>query len=394
MRELLLKKRSNKKIYILDCDYLYETSKIPNYKAMKLSSYHKQQGDSVTLITEEYHLTGSHDILYFIRELRHTPFPPGIFLEDERTILMGKEFEFYGDAKELPDVAAAVRPDYNLYPEVEDNLYTRISYVQFLNKTTWLLNKQPWERSRSRGVLVVDDTLWDAPDHVIIQSLEELRYKLNIGFLHPIKIKKLLNPQVLEAFLQLKLAKFIKIVYNNNIGEDLESIKKIIDIMKTIKEKFSYLNIGSIPVKIITTNHWDDKQNILYDFERCLKVMNYAQLQKVRINFRYPRIRLASPSWTYFQFFKVWSNHYHTYSYIEALLITAVRYNKVNYDKILQDPSYWHTPKITQAVHLVARYPDLIKQYGFSGWGGTISRTSELIDYHYVKEKAIENNIF
>lgn len=389
-----MKQKLSKKIYILDCEFLYKTSEIPNYKAMKLSSYHTQIGDEVTFITKEYHLTGKHDVLYLIRELRNTPFPPGDILDDKRTVLIGKEFAMFEEVQEIPLEAAVCRPDYGVYDCKDGSLYANSSLVQFFNGSIFLKNKQDWRRSDNKNTIVVDDNLWDAPAPVVATCLRELIEEPNIIFQHPVKLKKLIDKEVLEVFIQLKLAKFYKLRYNNNVGEDYDSVIKIIDGMSILKKHFIYMNINSIPIKIITKDHWALKENIYYDFERCLKIMTYAQLNRVRINFRYPRMRLSSPSWFYFEFFKTWSNHFHTLSYIEALMFGATKFYHKSYADILSNDLLWNTAKVKQTVHLLARYPSLIKEYGFVGWGGVISTTSNKIDYNYVKEKAIENSIF
>lgn len=361
---------------------------------MKLYSYHSQVGDDVVFITEEYQLTGKHDKLYLLRELRHTPIPTGDILDDYRTVLIGKEFEMFEDATDIDNKVAICRPDYSLYHYDEPSMYDRASFVQFFNQNSLLKNIQDWHRSDSRYTVVVDRNFWDASPQIIVGCLNTLIGEGNVVFMYPIKIKKLMNDDVFEAFCQLKLAKKCKIEYNNNIGDDYNSIVAIIDMMKKLKRNFIYLNISSIPVKIITTDHWAKKSNIYYDFERCLKIMTYAQKQRIRINFRYPKMRLSSPSWHYFEFFKTWSNHYHTLPYIEALLKGSTNFYKISYAAILNNQLVWTTAKIKQAVHLIARYTDLMKEYGFSGWGGVYSTTADLIDYHYVKEKAVENSLF
>jgi hypothetical protein len=360
---------------------------------MKLFSYHSQIGNHPQFISEEFHLSGNHDVLYLIRELRHTPFPPGDLVDDKRTILMGKEFELFDDVEDIPIEAAVCRPDYSIYQYEGNNPYSRASFVQFFQDGKRLKNVQDWHRANSRSTLIIDTNFWDASPQAIVECLKSLEGEINVVFLHPIKLKKLMNEEVLEAFFLLKLAKFYKIRYNNNIGEDFDSVSAAILLLEKIKNRFVYLNISSIPVKIITKDHWIDKQNIMYDFERCLKIMTLAQKHRVRINFKYPKLRLASPSWAFFEFFKTWSNHYHTLSYIEALLKGSTDFFKISYADLLNQPKLWTTAKIKQAVHLIGNYPELMRSYGFTGWGGVYSSTAERIKFAYVKEKAFEDNL-
>ena len=390
-----MKRKLSKKIYILDCDYFYETSKVPNYKAMKISSYHKQRGDNVTFITEEYMLTNNYHILYLIREYRHTPIPSGIFLDDIRTRLLGKEFELFEEVFEMDDLMAMSRPDYKIYNFPEDEkFYSRASFVQFFNGKKYLKNRQSWQKVDGLYNFVVDEQFWYAPDDIILKCLKELKRERNIIFMKPIRLKRLLDDKIFNAFVQLKLAKSAKILYNNNIGEDFESVKLAIKVIKKLKNYHPYLNVGSIPVKIITKDHWIDSKNIFDDFVRCLQIMHYAQQEEIRINMKYPRLRLASPSWFYLEFFKTWSNHYHRFSYLEALLITAVQFTDKGMQTILMNPKYWRTAKIKQAVHLLSHYPELMMKYGFDGWSGKVHQAKFNIDLDYIKEKAIEHIIF
>ena len=387
------KSLKQKRIFLLDCEYFYKTSLIPNYKVMKLSSYHKQLGDLVVLISAESQLTNDFDIMYLIRELRNTPFPSGDYLDDYRTVLIGKQFEMFEEVQELQTDAAMCRPDYTIYTYQKQSIYTKSNYVQFFNGNVRLKNSQDWHRFDSKGTIIVDPNFWDFPASVVTECLKSIRYENNIIFLNPIKLKKLTDLEVLESFSKLKLAKSAKMRYYNNIGEDYNSAVTIIDVMANLKSKVPYLNINSIPFKIVTTDHWSSKENIYNDFERCLKIMAYAQTKKVRINLKYPNMRLSSPSWYIFEFFKTWSNHLNTYSYVDAILKGAQDHYHQSYYVILNDEKYWRTAKIKQIIHLLVNYPELIDNYGFIGWGGITSTSKDKINYGYVREKAIENHI-
>ena len=388
-----MKQNLNKKIYIVDCDYLYGTSVIPNYKAMKLYSYYDQLGHRVMLIRHEYELTNTHDMLFLIRELRHTPFPPGDLLDDRRTILIGKEFEIFDDVQTISDEVAVCRPDYSIYQYEKPNRLTHYSFVQFYNNNKKLKNVQDWHKANSKGTVVVDENFWDFPDAAVLECLEKLRSEHSIVFLSPIKLKKLLNEEILNALLKLKLAKAIKIVYNNNIGEDYSSAVKAIDLIAKLRKRYSYIQFSPINFKIITKDHWASSDNRLYDFERCLKIMVYSQKKRIRINFKYPKMRLASPAWTYFEFFKTWSNHHHLLCYIEALTLRSRQHYDTGYAAILNNSLRWNTSKTKMAVYLLAKLPDLMMEYGFVGWNGMISSSRDQIDFNYVKEKAIEDHI-
>lgn len=102
----------NKKILLIDVD-----SKLPNLVLMKLSTYHKICGDNVS-----FYNTDSPDIIY-----------ASIVFSKNRLLANGLKF-FYPDAEiviggsgyslnsRLPDKIESLKPDYDLYPEIDYSL--------------------------------------------------------------------------------------------------------------------------------------------------------------------------------------------------------------------------------------------------------------------------------
>ncbi|MFW6029021.1 MAG: hypothetical protein ACOCRO_02075 [Halanaerobiales bacterium] len=76
-------------------DWYYSYSHIPNHKAMKISSYHKQNDDYINFVENKQDLQFAYDIMYIIRERKHTPFPPGRYVDKEDVKMIGEEFIFY-----------------------------------------------------------------------------------------------------------------------------------------------------------------------------------------------------------------------------------------------------------------------------------------------------------
>lgn len=84
-----------KKVSIWDMDFYYKKSFTPNPIAMKLSSFHKQKGDLINFITEDYHINMSYDLYYIIKEKTSTPKPPGKLLDDKRVKLIGRPLRYF-----------------------------------------------------------------------------------------------------------------------------------------------------------------------------------------------------------------------------------------------------------------------------------------------------------
>ncbi len=101
-----------KKILLIDID-----SKLPNLALMKLSTHHKAQGDDVN-----FNNTDSPDVIY-----------ASIIFSKNKTLANSLRF-FYPDSKiiigrsgynlqnKLPDKIESLKPDYDLYPEIDYSL--------------------------------------------------------------------------------------------------------------------------------------------------------------------------------------------------------------------------------------------------------------------------------
>lgn len=103
------------KIGIIDADIIGKKKhRFPNLASMKLSSYHKSNGDNVTLLTS-YNNIENYDLVYVSKVFTDTPV-------DERTLSLpnvkyGGTGFFYDRAEPLPYEIEHTMPDYNLYDE-------------------------------------------------------------------------------------------------------------------------------------------------------------------------------------------------------------------------------------------------------------------------------------
>jgi len=103
------------RITIWDMDWFHKQSFVPNYKAQKISSFHKQKGDIINFVEESEHLTFEYDLLYIIREKKATPLPARKYIDKQNVKLIGAEFDFYDNHWDLSPEMKMVRPDYMLY---------------------------------------------------------------------------------------------------------------------------------------------------------------------------------------------------------------------------------------------------------------------------------------
>ena len=146
------------RVTIWDMDFFEGKSFYPNPVAMKISSFHKQQGHLINFVEEKYHLTLSFDVMYIIKEKRQTSKPSSKYLNDKRVKLIGKSFRFFDNYWEIPPVISAVRPDYLLYPEREKDAYYNANIAQFYHNGMLLNKKQSFQNTKKfhKKTLVID----------------------------------------------------------------------------------------------------------------------------------------------------------------------------------------------------------------------------------------------
>lgn len=84
----------------------------PNYALMKLSAYHKSQGDSVEWADP---LFGEYDIVYKSKVFTFTPDDNNIY--NTKVTIMGGTG--YTVTNKLPDNIDRLQPDYSAYPQID-----------------------------------------------------------------------------------------------------------------------------------------------------------------------------------------------------------------------------------------------------------------------------------
>ena len=101
------------KIGLIDVD----SHRWPNLCLMKLSAYHKAQGDAV----EWWRPEGRYDLAYKSRVFTDTYSKDTISVTNADRLICGGTG--YGPGPDLPDAVEHTRPDYGLYPQFPDTAY-------------------------------------------------------------------------------------------------------------------------------------------------------------------------------------------------------------------------------------------------------------------------------
>lgn len=190
-------------------DFYYKKTFVPNPVAMKVSSFHKQQGHIVNFVENEFEINLSFDLYYIFRELEKTPRAPGHLVDNKNSRLIGRPMRFFDNYWEPNEIIAAVRPDYLLYPEKNERAaYYNAEVVQFYHKGKRLPILQPFGNTARfhRKTLVIDKEkdFWEASTKDMLEVLEELSQYKNIAFTEPISLKRIMeNKKVRELFVNL-----------------------------------------------------------------------------------------------------------------------------------------------------------------------------------------------
>lgn len=360
------------RVTIWDLDWYYKHRTIPHHKAMKISSYHRQQGHYINFVEDESDLGFDYDEMYIIRERNNTPFPPSKYIDRTDVKMIGKDFDFYDNYWETTAVIDMCRPDYQLYPEKERDPHYNAHVVQFLHKGKLLPAKQAYENEAEghhKKTLVVDKGLWNLKKDDMIKILKELKSQKNIDFLEPISLNYILSDkEITEKFLSLEFSKGSYLKFINDFGHEFEEVEKIIRFLRVIKDK-KEMNIKSIEINAVIYDHWSDNDNAVKDIRRSLKIVNLAKENKIRVLLKTPERRSETPYWAFFDIMDVWTKYTPRLSYVEAMLKSAMERLDLRWDEVINNSVKWITPRSRLLMFLMSSYPDMITKYGLRRWG-------------------------
>ena len=363
-----------KRILIWDMDWFEKNSFTPKWDAMKVSSYHKQSGDNVYFVSTADDLLFDYDLIYVFKEKKNTKFPPLKILDSQKSRLVGKDFVYYDGYWQTDAVIAMVRPDYILYPLSDRNIYKGAHVIQLFYGKTLLKNKQDFtnfiEQPKKKS-LIVDEQMWEAEDEAILSALKEIQPLKNIEFKHNISLKRIIeNPEIRQAFLDLHFIGGTNMPFENDLGQEFEDAKKIIDFMSDFR-KSHHVKLGGVKFESVIYDHYEDHKNGIKDLHRILKIITYGKMNKVLVEAVSPRKRLTTPYWAFFEVLESWTKYNPYTSYIQAMLASTMNRTESSWVEILNDQTKWSTPRVWFLLHIWTKYPEIIVKYGTHVWGET-----------------------
>ena len=293
------------KVGIIDADLIgAKRHRFPNLVCMKLSYYHKAQGDTVCLLVS-YDTVDEYDKVYISKVFTATPCPEEV-LTKENVEYGGTGF-FYDKAKPLPCEIEHSMPDYHLYDDwVETQIESGIKRSEFtfyLDYSIGFLTRgcfrgcyycvnRNCKRARGASPLTefmdesrpklcfLDDNFLSFPKwrellKPVIESGK--RFQFNQGL-----DERLLTPQIIKEMATWKYDKDVKFAFDNI--EDKELITWKLAQIRTIVPDWTrglkfYVFTGCDKHEIYDRNFWE--QDIKNLFERIYILKSFGALPYV-----------------------------------------------------------------------------------------------------------------
>lgn len=308
------------RVTIWDLDYYYAKIKrnCYNVDAMKISSYHKQRGDTVTFVLNEYDIHRPYDLYYIIKEKNNTPNPPFEFY-------INPNIRWWGKANmvrinwEMDRVMLGCKPDYLLYPE-KNTIEERSEYIQLFDNNAKLLPiTQDYSNSfKNKRAIVVDKNMWKASESDILKAFTILADVKNLGFQEPIDLSVILQSKpIYDAFLSFTFSKrsFMKFA-----PIDFNLVNQAIDFIILMKYANKYIPMGNIIVKCNNTKHWDNYLSASSDFNKMKQAIIEGKHRGIKIVAAPLEHRLDTPYYHLFEELNKWTSLQENISWFKYLL--------------------------------------------------------------------------
>lgn len=319
------------KVTIWDLDYYYTKKKRNcfNPDAMRISSYHKQMGDQVNFVTNEYDIRRPYDIYYVIKEKPKTPNPPPDFFLNSKVRFLGKAYRVR--AWKMPDVMLAVRPDYLLYPE-KNTREEKSEMIQLFNSKSELLPRIQDYSNTFKGkkrVILTDKYMWFADKKSLIQAFKILAEVKNLSFSEPIWIQKLYHDKELkDEFLKLKLTPGAHL---NWLTVEEDEFDIAFNFLLEVQATWPEVSVGALEIKIKPFKHWDSWLHAYRDFNRVKEMILRGKRVGIQIKIAPLSQRLETPYFLLFEEISKWTQGPRgNLSWLEYLMGEHKMYGKLN----------------------------------------------------------------
>lgn len=356
------------RVTIWDLDYYHAKEKVNcfNPDIMKISSYHKQLGDTINFVTTQDDIRRPYDLYYIIKENSKTPNPPLDFFTNRKIKWWGNAYRVRVNWK-MSDAMLGCRPDYLLYPEYNTQL-ERAEHVRFFNNNAELLPVyQDYHNAfKRKKVIVTDQYMWCASDSDIIKALQRLEETKNLYFLKEIRLQKIIyNEEVKKQFLKLIFTPGVNFKWSTIKLADFKAAFEFILELKKLNPKTS---MGCLVIDYSDEKnlHWVSKESAIKDFNIIKEYILLSKREKIRLKIKFPNSIAETPYFFFFAALAEWTNgSKYRKSWLEYL---TIKYAGATADDAI---FYWNRPKLWNEV-----FRDLLRQtyidrdFLLEGWGG------------------------
>lgn len=370
-------------VLILDLDWMFEKSELPNVECMKLSSFHKQRKDVVYFVGDMSELTMAYDKLYVHSNSDSTPAIGSKILNDKRTTLLGRRFALCG-AKQPGTIVMGCRPDYLLYDtsNKQASSYLNANFVTFFTDAGGkIVERQPWKNTKKgvKRTIVTDNVLWKQLPEEIERCFDELKNEKNIVFLAPISIGYLIaNNSVREKFFNLHFLPGTHFKWKNDVGSDENSALKIVQFLREFR-LHTKSDLGAIPVHPYENLSESPERNLI----RLIRVLALFKQNKFKC-FLPP---MDCPSSQPIQWIRNWCAKGFENSFIEEMVFFTSASKGQRWFQIVNNPQNWGNNRIKFLIQLLSNkefqtiLPEMSVQWG-----------NNSIDYSCIDLKLIEQH--
>lgn len=220
---------------------------------MRISSYHKQVGDEINFVRNEFDIRRPFDIYYICKEKQKTPNPPADFFVNRKVRWIGKAYRMRRNWT-MPDIMMAVRPDYLLYPDWQTN--TNAEQIRLFNDKAELLPRiQDYTNTfcGKKRVILTDNNIWFSSKKDLIKALNILAKIKNLSFSEPIWIKKIYSDKdIKDAFFKLNLTPGVNLLWS---PIKLDEFEVAFNFLTDVKKNWPSISAGPLEIKIKSFAH-------------------------------------------------------------------------------------------------------------------------------------------
>lgn len=353
------------RIALIDIDFNESIALIPNPWLMKVSSYFKQLKYKVDLMADIRNID-NFDIIVIAKELPTSTLPPLDLLTHKKTRLIGNFFRRQPNYWELPRGVYQARPDYNLY---EFEFPTELTEASFINSSYngELIRVQRQERYELELPVnyIIDKDFWEIED--LGAALDHISQFNKIIFYEEVDLKKLLNEELIEKFVNLRLFKRpIKL-------KKVSSVEELISTVKVLENIKSKKLIAFEPLTFITMTRELSKEEALERYFDCIRSAAIANKHMVRLEYLVPREQAFKYAIVFKPFLKYRNDKdsFFTYLLQKEYYISA--------SEVLNNKQTWENPVVSDIWRIYFRDREVFED-GFIGWGGHPDQERKKLD--------------